>query len=497
MTAAGCTPSPAAGATGPDGSAGGWSTARLVSALANVGRYIYPNDPEGARWCGSPGNCAIGYATGNPASSSFAQSRSFVASETDGSWHAPQAIADPGSVTDALSLSCSGPGNCAAGMAAAGPREQPAEALVATQRNGAWGAARPVPGLSSLKGSAGSAVTALSCSAAGWCALAGAYWPKGGDEYGKFVQPFVATGHDGAWSRAQPIRGLRALSQGLASSITAISCDPSGSCTAAGSYRSRPAGSREHAFVVTEVNGTWGSVQPIPDGTAITYISCTAPGDCTAAGNRGSTGIFVVTERSGRWGAPEVPPGIRPDSAVTTAQLTGLSCSAPGHCVVAGFYGTSGNACGGDYDFCYEGAYSATVPFTVSQANGTWGTASQVPGVKALNRGRIAVITSLSCNVGVCAAGGITAGIGNGASTGIDTVPVRAFVVYDTGGTWNQAVRVPGLAGVSSPRSEIDLITCGPSGKGASSCTAIGDYQIRRGSPRDRMFMTVHAGSAR
>jgi hypothetical protein len=126
-----------------------------------------------------------------------------------------------------------------------------------------------------------------------------------------------------------------------------------------------------------------------------------------------------------------------------------------------------------------------------------WGTASQDPGVKALNRGRIAVITSLSCSTGGCAAGGFTTGIGNGASTGKDTVPVQAFLVDETGGSWNQAVRVPGLAGVSSPRSEIDLITCGPAGADASSCAAIGDYQIQRGSPRAQMFITVHADSPR
>jgi hypothetical protein len=29
------------------------------------------------------------------------------------------------------------------------------------------------------------------------------------------------------------------------------------------------------------------------------------------------------------------------------------------------------------------------------------------------------------------------------------------------------------------------------------ACAAIGDYQIHRGSLRDQMFMTVHAGSPR
>ena len=43
----------------------------------------------------------------------------------------------------------------------------------------------------------------------------------------------------------------------------------------------------------------------------------------------------------------------------------------------------------------------------VSQVNGTWGKAEQVPGTAALNKGNAAVINSVSCaSAGSCGAGG-------------------------------------------------------------------------------------------
>jgi len=315
----------------------------------------------------------------------------------------------------------------------------------------------------------------------------------------------VAAGHGGAWRTAQPVPGLFALNQGWAASIAAISCDPSGTCTAGGSYHSRPS-YRLRPFVVTEADGRWGSARPISGGSVIStaadsadssigYLSCTAPGDCTAAGASGfATGIFVATEQDGRWGQPEPLPGLKVATSISNAQVTGLSCAAPGRCVVAGFYGTMGDACGGEYNFCYEANYSAAVPFVVSQVNGTWRAPRQIPGIKALNHAGIAVISALSCTPGGCAFGGFTTGIGNGYATGVDNVPFRAFIASEAGGTWNQAVRIPGLAALASAQSEIDLVTCGLASAPGLSCIAIGDYQTQAGSTwRSHVFMTAQA----
>jgi hypothetical protein len=43
----------------------------------------------------------------------------------------------------------------------------------------------------------------------------------------------------------------------------------------------------------------------------------------------------------------------------------------------------------------------------VTETNGTWGTAEEVPGIAALNRGGVAGIASVSCgSAGECSAGG-------------------------------------------------------------------------------------------
>ena len=74
------------------------------------------------------------------------------------------------------------------------------------------------------------------------------------------------------------------------------------------------------------------------------------------------------------------------------AEITSVSCASAGNCGAGGFYRDS------------SGHHQA---FVVSQANGTWHTALEVPGTAALNRGGFAEITSVSCaSAGNCGAGG-------------------------------------------------------------------------------------------
>ena len=69
-----------------------------------------------------------------------------------------------------------------------------------------------------------------------------------------------------------------------------------------------------------------------------------------------------------------------------------VSCAQTGDCGAGGIYSDSSG--GGQ-------------AFVVSEANGTWGTAEQVPGTAALNQGGFAYVTSLSCaRSGNCGAGG-------------------------------------------------------------------------------------------
>ena len=70
-----------------------------------------------------------------------------------------------------------------------------------------------------------------------------------------------------------------------------------------------------------------------------------------------------------------------------------VSCAAAGTCSAGGFY--------------FDGSGHRQA-FVVTEVNGTWGTAQEVPGTAALNQGGNAETLSVSCaGAGTCAAGGI------------------------------------------------------------------------------------------
>ena len=69
-----------------------------------------------------------------------------------------------------------------------------------------------------------------------------------------------------------------------------------------------------------------------------------------------------------------------------------MSCAAAGSCSEGGFY--------------IDG-FGHTQAFVVTQRNGRWGKAIEVPGTAALNKGGNASVTSVSCAAaGKCSAGG-------------------------------------------------------------------------------------------
>ena len=100
----------------------------------------------------------------------------------------------------------------------------------------------------------------------------------------------------------------------------------------------------------------------------------------------------------------------------------------------------------------------------VSEKNGTWGTAKQVPGTAALNTGGFAEMPSVSCaSAGNCSAGGDyfdRTGFGH------------AFVVSEKNGTWGTATKVPGTAALNHENAEIPSVSCGSAG----NCSAGGFY---------------------
>lgn len=120
-------------------------------------------------------------------------------------------------------------------------------------------------------------------------------------------------------------------------------------------------------------------------------------------------------------GWAEEVPGLATLNTGGNAPVTSVSCWRAGDCAAGGFY---------------TDASQRQQAFVVTQANGPWGTAEEVPGTAALNAGGGAQVLSVSCPPGGgCAAGGYYSDKGGNR---------HAFVVAETNGPWRDAEEVPG-----------------------------------------------------
>jgi hypothetical protein len=415
--------------------------------------------------------------------------RPLVVSEKNGTWGRARTVRGLSALPRAdhfavlASVSCSSAGNCGAGgyYQEKGPLSTaPSEALVVTERNGVWGTARAVRGLAALNVGGSAGVDFLSCRLAGDCTASGTYLPTAcpGDQCGGV---FVVSEKNGTWGRARPIRGLAAIDQNSAQD-NALSCASPGNCTVAGSYgpeqngafaasqkngvwgpaqtfpaiaapgtdgasmdllSCRPDGNctgtgvyytsdNDHVFAIQETNGTWGAVTLIPGiaglpgGEASSYpddssLSCPSAGNCTISGTyvskRDHVQMFIATEKNGRWGRAQAPPGLASRTGEFNAAGM-LACFPAGTCTVVGAY-----------DIISKSRF-AIVIFVTAEKNGIWGKLERLPGSAALGIG----LAALSCGApGNCSVGG---SYGTKHSEG-------PFVATEKNGTWGKAARVP------------------------------------------------------
>jgi PASTA domain-containing protein len=343
-------------------------------------------------------------------------------------------------------VSCGAVGNCAVGGShLLGYRH---EAFVVTEKRGSWGKAIEVPGTATLNSGGDAGVGPMSCSAAGECAAGGEYAVS---SYGS--QAFVVSETNGRWGTAIEMPGTAALTA-HESYLTSISCAAPGECAAGGFYDDGSGDAR--AFVVSETNGRWGKAIEVPGmatlsgGEAIVYsISCGAVGDCAAGGFYvGLSGVshaFVVNETNGSWGKAFEVPGTAALDTGGVEIVVSISCAAAGECAADGEYA--------------DRPYGRQA-FVVSETNGSWGTAVELPGMETLNTGHHAYLGSISCAApGECALGGTYFGANPG-------VGFEAFVASETNGSWGTAMEVPGTA---------MLNTGGGATADSTSCSAPGD----------------------
>ena len=421
---------------------GKWGTAAEVpgTAALNIGGDAQVSSVS----CGSAGNCS---AAGTYADGSNHQ-QTFVVSQVNGKWQTAAqmpgtAALNRGGKAQVSSLSCVSAGNCSAGGFYV-DRSGKQQALVVSQVNGKWQTAAAVPGTAGLN-AGGAGIASMSCRSAGNCSAGGTYTDAG-------RQLLVVSQVNGKWRTAIEVPGAAKLNVGGYAEVSSVSCGSAGNCTVGGFYTDRSAG--QHAFLVNQVNGTWATAAQVPgtaalnagDNARVNSVSCSSAGNCTAGGyyadGSGHAQAFVVSQVNGVWGTAVEVPGTAALNVFGSAGVSSVSCGSAGNCSAGGFYA--------------DGPNHQQV-FVVSQVNGEWGTAAQVPGTAALNTGGNAQISSLSCrSAGNCSAGGFYIDGSN---------HQQAFAVSQVNGTWRPAIEVPGTAALNAGgNAQILSVSCGSMG---------------------------------
>ena len=425
-------------------SGGTWGTAREVpgTAALNAGGQAQ----VGSVSCASAGNCT---AAGSYTDSS-GHTQAFVVSQVRGTWGTADEV--PGTATlntggNAVinSLSCGSAGNCSAAGSYTDSSLR-TQAFAISQVGGTWGTAEEVPGSATLEGAGGgAAIDSVSCASPGNCSAGGYYDTKSATEH-----PLVVSQVHGTWGKAHAIP----VGVGHAAAVTSVSCASAGNCSAGGYYDFPGL----QAFVISQVHSTWGTAKVVPrpgTGTGgyalVTSVSCASAGNCSGAGSYTDSSLhtqaFVVSQAGGTWGTAEEVPGTATLNNGGNDAINSLSCGSAGNCSAAGSYTDSSGR---------------TQAFAVSQVGGTWGTTEEVPGTAALNTGGNAAVSGVSCpSASNCSAGG-TYQDRSGHQ--------QAFVVSQVNGKWGTAEEVPGTAALNTGgNAGIGPVSCTAAGNCSAS----------------------------
>jgi hypothetical protein len=359
-------------------------------------------------------------------------------------------------------VSCASAGNCSA-VATYTDSSGHRQVFVVNQVKGTWGNAIEVPGTAALNTGGGAYGNSVSCPSAGNCSAGGSYTKN---TPGDPEEAFVVNEVNGTWHKAIEVPGTAALNPGGVGSIGPMSCASAGNCSAGGGYAASLAPPVFEVFVVSQVKGTWGKAEEVPGIAALNTdsnadifsLSCASAGNCTAGGvyDDGSNHdqAFLVNQVKGSWGNAFEVPGTAALNTGGLAEVASVSCASPGNCSAGGTYKDS----------------FGQQAFVVSEVNGIWGKAEEVPGTAALNTGSGAGINSVSCaSAGNCSAAGVYKD-----SSGHH----QAFVVSQVKGKWGKAEEVPGIAPINTGNSEVASVSCASAG----NCSTGGIYKDTTGN---------------
>jgi hypothetical protein len=187
---------------------------------------------------------------------------------------------------------------------------------------------------------------------------------------------------NGKWGAAVAVPVSAALNKGGFAELNSVSCPTAGNCSAGGSYAATSTSTQP--LVVTEKNGTWGTAIAVPGSAAlntgkdmsVTHVSCVSPGTCSAAGgfhaSNHSQGVWVSSEKGGRWGTAGTIPGLSGLATGGLAEVNGLSCSTSDTCGLVGDYITMN---GSQQPFVVSGSADAPslTALTLSAASVVYG----------------------------------------------------------------------------------------------------------------------------
>jgi hypothetical protein len=198
-------------------------------------------------------------------------------------------------------------------------------------------------------------------------------------------------------------------------------------------------------------------------GMTVIMAGTVASGTLTAAAAGGAARAGAA---AGSWGRAIGVPGLAALNTGGTAGVRSVSCASAGNCAAGGRY---------------RDRHRRDHGFVAVEKNGVWGKAIEVPGLAALNTGRGAEVTSVSCaSAGNCAAGG-------GYSAGTNG---QGFVAVERNGRWGKAIEVPGLAALNTGGlAQVSSVSCAPAG----GCAAGGLYDSRR-HPNTQGFVVSQTG---
>jgi hypothetical protein len=435
-----------AGSAIPAQASGTWGNAIQVPgmATANLGDSVI-NDI----WCGHAGDCVAG---GQYVDSSGAQ-QAFVVDQVNGVWGSAQTTAvslNLGGSATVYAISCSVISICTAGGTYTDLSGN-SQAFIVDSSGATWSQAQEIG--TTLNAGGGATVISVSCASPGSCSAAGLYTDASGNS-----QAFVDDKRNGTWGTAVEVPGTSSLNLGALAVVTSISCSSGGNCSAAGLYT--VSSTNAPAFVVDEVNGTWGTAAqytnsqfPQAQGVVINEISCSSAGNCGAAGSivdaSKKSHPFVANETNGQWGGGVTVSAIDALSSGTTAIALTISCTSTGNCSAGG---------------TYTDLASTQQAFVVDEVGGKWQTGEPIPQMSSVNVGG-AEVYSVSCSSpGNCSAGGQYI---DGAKVG------QAFVVDETKGTWGAPLVAPGSVALDAGgNASVLAVSCSNDG----SCGAGGQY---------------------